>query len=67
VRDYPGVQAAVQSTRDQFGCDRHSWCGGAAGKLSGAGAGDVGDGFKAVIDIDLIGTFNTCPREVMTI
>ncbi len=59
VRDYPGVQAAVQSTRDQFGEIDILVCG-AAGNFPAPVLGMSANGFKAVIDIDLIGTFNTC-------
>ena len=59
VRDYPGVQAAVESTRDQFGEIDILVCG-AAGNFPAPVLGMSANGFKAVIDIDLIGTFNTC-------
>jgi NAD(P)-dependent dehydrogenase (short-subunit alcohol dehydrogenase family) len=59
VRDYPGVQAAVQSARDQFGEIDILVCG-AAGNFPAPVLGMSANGFKAVIDIDLIGTFNTC-------
>lgn len=59
VRDYPGVQAAVESTRNQFGGIDILVCG-AAGNFPAPVLGMSANGFKAVIDIDLIGTFNTC-------
>src|SRR5580692_11640498 len=59
VRDYAGVTAAVQSTRDQFGEIDIVVCG-AAGNFPAPVMGMSANGFKAVIDIDLIGTFNTC-------
>jgi NAD(P)-dependent dehydrogenase (short-subunit alcohol dehydrogenase family) len=59
VRDYPGVAAALQSTRDQFGEIDIIVCG-AAGNFPAPVLGMSANGFKAVIDIDLIGTFNTC-------
>jgi NAD(P)-dependent dehydrogenase (short-subunit alcohol dehydrogenase family) len=59
VRDYPGVQAAIKSTRDQFGEIDILVCG-AAGNFPAPVLGMSANGFKAVIDIDLIGTFNTC-------
>jgi NAD(P)-dependent dehydrogenase (short-subunit alcohol dehydrogenase family) len=59
VRDFAGVTAAVQSTRDQFGEIDIVVCG-AAGNFPAPVMGMSANGFKAVIDIDLIGTFNTC-------
>jgi NAD(P)-dependent dehydrogenase (short-subunit alcohol dehydrogenase family) len=59
VRDYPGVLAAVESTRHQFGGIDILVCG-AAGNFPAPVLGMSANGFKAVIDIDLIGTFNTC-------
>lgn len=59
VRDYAGVEAAVKSTRNQFGEIDVLVCG-AAGNFPAPVLGMSANGFKAVIDIDLIGTFNTC-------
>ena len=59
VRDYPAVEAALQSTRDQFGEIDILICG-AAGNFPAPAIGMSANGFKAVIDIDLLGTFNTC-------
>jgi NAD(P)-dependent dehydrogenase (short-subunit alcohol dehydrogenase family) len=59
VRDYPGVQAAMESTRKQFGEIDIVVCG-AAGNFPAPVLDMSANGFKAVIDIDLIGTFNTC-------
>lgn len=59
VRDYAGVEAAVKSTRDQFGEIDIVVCG-AAGNFPAPVLGMSANGFKAVIDIDLLGTFNTC-------
>jgi NAD(P)-dependent dehydrogenase (short-subunit alcohol dehydrogenase family) len=59
VRDYPGVQAAVESAANQFGGIDILVCG-AAGNFPAPVLGMSANGFKAVIDIDLIGTFNTC-------
>jgi len=59
VRDYPAVEAALQSTRDQFGEIDILVCG-AAGNFPAPVNGMSANGFKAVIDIDLLGTFNTC-------
>ncbi|HYL37485.1 MAG TPA: SDR family oxidoreductase [Bryobacteraceae bacterium] len=59
VRDYPGVDAALKNTRDQFGEIDILVCG-AAGNFPAPVLGMSANGFKAVIDIDLLGTFNTC-------
>ena len=59
VRDYPAVEAALQETRDQFGEIDILVCG-AAGNFPAPVLGMSANGFKAVIDIDLLGTFNTC-------
>jgi NAD(P)-dependent dehydrogenase (short-subunit alcohol dehydrogenase family) len=59
VREYAGVEAAFQSTRDRFGEIDIVVCG-AAGNFPAPVLGMSANGFKAVIDIDLIGTFNTC-------
>ena len=59
VRDYPGVEAALRSTREQFGEIDIVVCG-AAGNFPAPVLGMSANGFKAVIDIDLIGTFNVC-------
>ena len=58
VREYNGVAAALQSTRDQFGEVDVVVCG-AAGNFPAPVVGMSANGFKAVIDIDLLGTFNT--------
>jgi NAD(P)-dependent dehydrogenase (short-subunit alcohol dehydrogenase family) len=59
VRDYPAVEAALQKTRDQFGEIDILVCG-AAGNFPAPVLGMSANGFKAVIDIDVLGTFNTC-------
>jgi NAD(P)-dependent dehydrogenase (short-subunit alcohol dehydrogenase family) len=59
VRDYPALEAALQKTRDQFGEIDILVCG-AAGNFPAPVTGMSANGFKAVIEIDLIGTFNTC-------
>jgi NAD(P)-dependent dehydrogenase (short-subunit alcohol dehydrogenase family) len=59
VRDYPAVQAALQKTRDHFGEIDILVCG-AAGNFPAPVTGMSANAFKSVIDIDLIGTFNTC-------
>src|ERR1051325_11500752 len=57
VRDYAGMEAALKSTHDQFGEIDIVLCG-AAGNFPAPVLGMSANGFKAVIDIDLIGTFN---------
>ena len=59
VRDYAAVEAALKKTRDQFGEIDILVCG-AAGNFPAPVLGMSANGFKAVIDIDLLGTFNTC-------
>ena len=58
-RDYSAVEAALQKTRDEFGEIDILVCG-AAGNFPAPVLGMSANGFKAVIDIDLLGTFNTC-------
>jgi NAD(P)-dependent dehydrogenase (short-subunit alcohol dehydrogenase family) len=59
VRDYPGMEAAIKKTREQFGEIDILLCG-AAGNFPAPVTGMSANGFKSVIDIDLLGTFNTC-------
>jgi NAD(P)-dependent dehydrogenase (short-subunit alcohol dehydrogenase family) len=59
VRDYAAVETAVKKTRDELGEIDILLCG-AAGNFPAPVAGMSANGFKAVIDIDLLGTFNTC-------
>ena len=59
VRDYAAVEAALRKTRDGLGEIDILLCG-AAGNFPAPVAGMSANGFKAVIDIDLLGTFNTC-------
>src|SRR5690348_4019580 len=59
VRDYPAVEAALQKTRDQFGEIDILVCG-AAGNFPAPVLGMSANGFKAVMDIDVLGTFNAC-------
>jgi NAD(P)-dependent dehydrogenase (short-subunit alcohol dehydrogenase family) len=59
VRDYAAVEAAVKKTREELGEIDILLCG-AAGNFPAAVAGMSANGFKSVIDIDLLGTFNTC-------
>jgi NAD(P)-dependent dehydrogenase (short-subunit alcohol dehydrogenase family) len=55
VRDYPAVAAALADTGpiDILVC-------GAAGNFPAPALGMSANGFKAVVDIDLLGTYNTC-------
>ena len=59
VRDYAAVEAALQKTRERLGEVDILVCG-AAGNFPAPVLGMSANGFKAVIDIDLLGTFNTC-------
>jgi len=59
VRDYAALSAALQKTRDQYGEIDILLCG-AAGNFPAPALGMSANGFKAVIDIDLLGSFNTC-------
>ncbi|MEO7146025.1 MAG: SDR family oxidoreductase [Bryobacteraceae bacterium] len=59
VRDYAAVSAAAAKTRSQFGEIDIVVCG-AAGNFVAPATGMSANGFKAVVDIDLLGTFNTC-------
>jgi NAD(P)-dependent dehydrogenase (short-subunit alcohol dehydrogenase family) len=59
VRDYPGIAAALKETHQRFGEIDILVCG-AAGNFPAPVLGMSANGFKAVIDIDLLGTFNTC-------
>ena len=59
VRDYAAVEAALKTTHDQFG-EIDILVAGAAGNFPAPVLGMSANAFKAVIDIDLLGTFNTC-------
>ena len=59
VRDYAAVEAALAKAREQLGEIDILLCG-AAGNFPAPVTGMSANGFKAVIDIDLLGTFNTC-------
>ena len=59
VRDYGKVSEAFKKTHDQWGQVDIVLCA-AAGNFPAPVLGMSANGFKAVIDIDLIGTFNTC-------
>ncbi len=59
VRDYEQCENALRRTREEFGAIDILVCG-AAGNFPAPVLGMSANGFKAVIDIDLLGTFNTC-------
>ncbi len=59
VRDYHALAAAIKSARDDHGEIDLVVCG-AAGNFPAPALGMSANGFKAVVDIDLLGTFNTC-------
>ena len=59
VRDYAAMEAALQRTRAEFGEIDILVCG-AAGNFPAPVIGMSANAFKSVIDIDLLGTFNTC-------
>src|SRR5579863_8713148 len=59
VRNYEALAGAVQKTRERYGEIDILLCG-AAGNFPAPALGMSANGFKAVIDIDLLGTFNTC-------
>lgn len=58
VRDYEVLAAAIGSAREKFGRIDIVVCG-AAGNFPAPATGMSANGFKAVVDIDLLGTFNT--------
>jgi NAD(P)-dependent dehydrogenase (short-subunit alcohol dehydrogenase family) len=59
VRDYEALSSALLRTRATYGIIDIVVCG-AAGNFPAAALDMSANGFKAVIDIDLLGTFNTC-------
>lgn len=59
VRDYAAVDEALRKSVAQNGPIDILVCG-AAGNFPAPALGMSANGFKAVIDIDLLGTFNTC-------
>ena len=59
VRDYEACANALRQTREAFGEIDVLVCG-AAGNFPAPVLGMSANGFKAVVDIDLVGTFNTC-------
>ena len=59
VRDYDALSFAIGATREKFGQIDIVVCG-AAGNFPAPALGMSANGFKSVVDIDLLGTFNTC-------
>jgi NAD(P)-dependent dehydrogenase (short-subunit alcohol dehydrogenase family) len=59
VRDFEAVQGAISALGEAFG-GVDIVVNSAAGNFLAPAAGLSPNGFKAVVDIDLIGTFNTC-------
>jgi len=59
VRDYAALESTLKRSRDLMGEIDIVVCG-AAGNFPAPALGMSANGFKAVIDIDLLGTFNTC-------
>src|SRR5205823_10972506 len=59
VRDYDALAAAIKGAREAHGEVDLVICG-AAGNFPARALGMSANGFKAVVDIDLLGTFNTC-------
>ncbi|HEX2722701.1 MAG TPA: SDR family oxidoreductase [Gemmatimonadaceae bacterium] len=59
VRDYDALGSAINRAREKFGEIDIVVCG-AAGNFPAPALAMSANGFKAVIDIDLLGTFNTC-------
>lgn len=59
VRDYGALATAIQRARQETGPIDIVLCG-AAGNFPSAASAMSANGFKSVVDIDLLGTFNTC-------
>jgi NAD(P)-dependent dehydrogenase (short-subunit alcohol dehydrogenase family) len=59
VRDYASVEKAFQTARDAYGELDILVCG-AAGNFPAPALAMSSNGFKAVMDIDVLGTFNAC-------
>lgn len=59
VRDYAALDAAFAQIQSKFGAVDILICG-AAGNFPAPALGMSANGFKAVIDIDVLGTFNAC-------
>ena len=59
VREYDAIAAAIVAASNAHGPIDLVVCG-AAGNFPAPALGMSANGFKAVVDIDLLGTFNTC-------
>ncbi len=59
VREYEVLAAAIKSAREEHGPLDIVVCG-AAGNFPAPALGMSANAFKSVVDIDLLGTFNTC-------
>lgn len=59
VRDYAALEDCVKRTHETFGEIDLLVCG-AAGNFAAPAAALSANGFKSVVDIDLLGTFNAC-------
>lgn len=59
VRDYAALERVLQQAHEKFGDFGVLVCG-AAGNFPAPALGMSANAFKAVIDIDTLGTFNTC-------
>ncbi|MDQ6770822.1 MAG: SDR family oxidoreductase [Gemmatimonadota bacterium] len=59
VRDYDALAGAIRAARDTHGEIDLVICG-AAGNFPAPALGMSANAFKSVVDIDLLGTFNTC-------
>jgi NAD(P)-dependent dehydrogenase (short-subunit alcohol dehydrogenase family) len=59
VRNYEALSGAIAAAREKFGKIDIVVCG-AAGNFPAPALGMSANAFKSVIDIDLLGTFNTC-------
>ncbi len=59
VREYEALASAIRSAREAHGDIDLVVCG-AAGNFPAPALGMSANGFKSVVDIDLLGTFNTC-------
>jgi NAD(P)-dependent dehydrogenase (short-subunit alcohol dehydrogenase family) len=59
VRDYEALSSAIKGASDAHGKIDLVVCG-AAGNFPAPALGMSANAFKSVIDIDLLGTFNTC-------
>jgi len=59
VRSYEACASALRQTHQEYGAIDILICG-AAGNFTAPVLGMSANGFKAVIDIDLLGTFNAC-------